>query len=197
MMARSGSFNVPADYFKRPANAVVPASPHGPRRRRGPKIALVAGVTVAIALVAAVVIRGSVSEATAPEPTADVENNAASAPAKASRPHAAAIPATAVPTKEVMVHCDLDGVSAHVDDQDYELPHEFDVTEGKPLTAVISLKGYASQTLHLDGKQARVEVKLQPKPGTKTRTTPARRRKPQRPTAPRRPKKSGDVVNPW
>ena len=196
-MARSGSFNVPADYFKRPANAVVPASPHGPRRRRGPKIALVAGVTVAIVLVAAVVIRGSVSEATAPEPTAAIDKKAEASPAKANGEGAASVPAVAVPTKAVMVQCDRDGASARVEGQDYELPQQFDVTEGETLTAVISLKGYTPQTLHLDGKQARVEVKLQPKPGTKSRTAPARGRQPNRPAAPRRPKKSGDVVNPW
>ncbi|MFP6685076.1 MAG: serine/threonine-protein kinase, partial [Polyangiaceae bacterium] len=197
MMARSGSFNVPADYFKRPAHAVVPGSPHGPRRRRGPKIALVAGVTVAIALVAAILIRGNVSEATAPEPTAEVEKNAGASPANTSGAGTAAVPAVAIPTKEVMVQCDRDGASARIAGRDYELPQEFDVPEGKTLTAVISLKGYTSKTLHLDGKQARIEVTLQPKPRIKSRTAPARARKPKRRAAPRRPKNSGDVVDPW
>ena len=71
MMARSGGFNVPADYFKKGAAmpAPVPATPADMRSRgRWPLYAGIAGVVAAVAIV--VGIFASSAESTASEPSA-------------------------------------------------------------------------------------------------------------------------------
>ena len=59
MMARSGGFNVPADYFRNPLNrphgaAMIPATPVQAARRRPVLLGVVAGMTIFVAAIATV-----------------------------------------------------------------------------------------------------------------------------------------------
>ena len=66
-MARSGGFNVPADYFKQP-NVIVPATPPSPSKKQ-PRYVLYAGVGVAVFAVLSIVAFGAISNGTpAPKP---------------------------------------------------------------------------------------------------------------------------------
>src|SRR5208283_1851325 len=68
MMARSGGFNVPADYFRSSAMpAPVPASPALPKTR-WPLYATIAAVATGIGVVGVVLARGGNSTASAPPP---------------------------------------------------------------------------------------------------------------------------------
>ncbi len=78
MMARSGGFNVPHDYFaSHQQKAIVPATPVAPRRS-WPRYVWVAGAATAVGLVTAIVIKGSVTDASPPPPV----TASASIPAK-------------------------------------------------------------------------------------------------------------------
>lgn len=200
MMARSGGFNVPADFWKSGGRmpAPVPASPEAPggRRRKWPLIAGAAGVAVAIGLVIAIFANSSVSPAS-------------SGPAlpKAAVPVPAppvALPAQAAKTTSVAIGADpmdaevfRDGTSLGT------VPVVVEVTEGQTVTVEVRRTGYMTSTLELDGKETRASVKLEPdKAVAPARTTRPAARAPR--TAPESggAKKGGslgggEIVNPW
>jgi serine/threonine-protein kinase len=197
MMARSGSFNVPADYFKRPASAVVPASPHGPSRRRGPKIALFAGVTVAVVLAAAVIIRGNVTNASAPASDAPSSDSTAAADAakEKSAKTADVAPAPSAVVKHVLIHSVPAGASLAIDGKEHKLPHVVSVADGGSVEAIIKLAGHKDATITIDGSEKKLEIKLKAKASTIRRAVGAGRPRTTRGTRPRPP--PADVVNPW
>jgi len=211
MMARSGSFNVPADYFNRSPQAVVPATPQGMRKRIGPRTAMIAGAVVAIGLVLAIVMRDATSTA---EP-----NNAPAAARQDRAPRKG-------PTT-VLVVSDPSGALGKVGDRTFELPSTVEVPIGETLVVSIQHDGYETKPVALDGSETRVEVTLQAleagsdassdptatEPAAPfTKPAPFRRASPSLPprppagatSAPSRPppkppaaKSPGDVVDPW
>ena len=196
MMARSGSFNVPADYFKSTQQAVVPATPTGMRRRKTRWIA-VAGAALAIGLVLLVVMRDAISTAESPPPeTTRVDDNST----KAAEPSAVS----------VLLVTDPVGATGSIGDQSVELPETIQVVDGKAVQVSISMTGYESETVELTGAEPRVEVKLKAKAGTKRPPATARtgtvgagqppatvKSTGQPPPPPPPPRKSGEIVDPW
>ena len=193
LMARSGSFNVPADYFAGPS-AVVPATPKGMKRRGlGPRLVAVVGVTVAVAAVLFVVIKDSTT--TAQQPTTTVN---AKVPPQTPDP----LTTTALPKSiDVLLHSKPSGY-AWVGDSKVELPANIDVPYGSKLTVRVGAEGFVEQSVELDGSLPKVEVTLTRPATTDESATPA----PPRPPVVRPPVKKGGgksggavdgVVDPW
>jgi serine/threonine protein kinase len=198
MISRSGGFNVPADFFsERGMPAPVPATPiqHSARKRWG-VYAGVAGVTAAIMIVVGIFAKSSSSTASdAPKatmlaPTTVVE------PPKPPEPQAAVVPEV----NRVLFACEP--LDSHIFQNGQDLgapPLSVDVPTGQKVTVEVRREGYKSQTIVLDGSEAKTKVKLE-KVAVAPRPAPARR--PSEPaTRPASPSSTsiggGEIVNPW
>ncbi len=199
MMARSGGFNVPADFFKVQGRmpAPVPATPAGaPTRSRSALIAGIAGVLVAVGLVVAILTRSQTSPASPP----------------ATAKPAPEAPAPAEPANDIIVS---QGVAVAADPLDAEVwkgsqnlgtsPVIVDVPEGTPVQIEIRRTGYLTKKLVLDGREKKLTVKLdkeratapaavgRPKPGRPAAPAPEPAAKPK----PKTTSGGGEIVNPW
>jgi serine/threonine-protein kinase len=206
MMARSGGFNVPADYFKAAMPAPVPATPAGLLRERGrwPLYAGIAGVGAAVAIVVAIFATGSSSDASTQPPAAPTAAPETTAKAPAPQPQAAA-------SKDVAIA--IEPIDAHVWLGDKDLgasPVFVEVKDGQTLAVEVRREGFKSQTLVLDGKEPKRSVKLERQPGAKLgRPVPKGVADPTpvatpQPTPQPQPKPKskpamggGEIVNPW
>ena len=196
MMARSGSFNVPADYFKATSAALVPGSPQGPRKRLGPRYVALAGIAAAILIVVLVLMRDSTTtaETTSANPAAsppEPQPTAAQQTAEVSTPNEIAVLVYAEPTTAVAV----------IDGDEVNLPETFPVINGVDFNLEIRAEGYVSQQIVLDGTQAKVRIKLDKdvtKAGTRPRPhTPNRHTGKGKGSSGGKPKGGGDYVDPW
>ena len=201
MMARSGGFNVPADYFRNPARgggafsdgrggaAMMPATPLQ-RKRRGILLGAVIGAVLVVGAVTAALLVlsiGSNVNAT-PERTSVVPSSVA-APS--------AIPAVAVPAKvSVIVTTEPSDATIALEANSADLPAPaprwIDVAEGETVALRVEHAGYKTQRYSLDlakvtdAKHPRATVKLEreppPRPGVAVaaKTAPP----PPKPTAP-------------
>ncbi|WP_437757545.1 protein kinase domain-containing protein [Sorangium sp. So ce1389] len=190
MMARSGGFNVPHDYFKT-SKVIVPATPPSPPRSPWPRYVWVAGAAAAVGIVTAIFViggSGSASHTAAPAPKPPVEAPAAAptpgpAPVQKAVVALAAVPETAVGYRN--------GV-------EMKLPASIDIERGQTVTIDIRAEGYVPSTVVLDGTEPSKLVKLvevDDKGGTKARPGGAGR-PPATPSTVRTPKGS-DVRDPW
>jgi len=201
MMARSGGFNVPADYFAKPhMPEPVPASPASTRRKsKWPLVAGMAGVTAAVAIVSAIFANSSQSRAqpdgatraeTALRATAAPSSPAPQEPLALSRQVALAV----VPQE------------AHVYQGDQDLgtsPVLLEVAEGKSLSLSVRMEGYKELALNIDGSNPRETAKLEKLPARSAgiaRPAPRKGGADAKPDA--KPKKKvglggGEIVNPW
>jgi len=160
MMARSGSFNVPADYFKANAPAVVPATPGGMRPRMGPKV--VAAVGVAVAVLAVLVIMFRDSTGTAETKAAPTQTQAASAPPPPTA--SATTPASTKDGVAVLLYAEPAKAVAFVAGKRLKLPDTVLVPKGETLSVVIEAgKKYESKSIELDGTKTKVKVTLEKK----------------------------------
>jgi len=137
MLARSGGFNVPHDYFK--PKPVAPSRPPPPAKKKWPMIAGLVGVGGALAAVAAIFAFGSQTNA----------KQADGAP-------------TAAPKKtvKVLLTSNASKASAVVGEKTITLPDNVEVEEGGTVKVEVRADGYVSQEITLDGKQAKVNVPL-------------------------------------
>ncbi|HEX4477525.1 MAG TPA: serine/threonine-protein kinase [Polyangiaceae bacterium] len=163
MMARSGGFNVPADFFKMQGRmpAPMPASPMFAPKSRWPLFAGAAGVAVALALVVAIFTHASPSPASppvalppAPLPIAPV---AVAAPAATANPPATTPVAMDVEPDDAEVF--RDGTSLGTSPVIVEVPN------GKSVDVEVRRDGYATQRITLDGTQQKLKVRLEKVPG--------------------------------
>jgi hypothetical protein len=177
--------------------APVPATliQHSARKRWG-VYAGVAGVTAAIMIVVGIFAKSSSStasdapKATTLAPTTVVE------PPKPPEPQAAMVPEV----NRVLFACEP--LDAHIFQNGQDLgapPLSVDVPMGQKVTVEVRREGYKSQTIVLDGSEAKTKVKLE-KVAVAPRPTPARR--PSEPaTRPASPSSTsiggGEIVNPW
>jgi serine/threonine-protein kinase len=164
MMARSGGFNVPADYFKQPATALVPATPKA-AQNKWPRIVWVAGALAAVGLVAGIfAIAGSGSGATNPSGTTGATTSAptevVSAP-PTTQPSATQS-AAAVPPKMITVLLDSDPSkgTATYGGKTINLPDIIQVEEGKTVSVEIKRAGFEPVTVEIDGKKSKETIKL-------------------------------------
>jgi serine/threonine-protein kinase len=165
MMARSGAFNIPTDYFDtKPSIANITAGTPAGKRKNWGLIAGVAGVVTAIAIVSVILSVGSSGNAT----TTTTSATAAPPPvsATATAPSAtSAEPATpappAKPTKTVQVIAVPLEAEVFVNNEKVSRsPAVLQVPEGEKMTAEVRLDGYVTKEVVLDGKKTRVDVKL-------------------------------------
>ena len=186
MMARSGGFNVPADYFRADARmpAPVPATPLGPPRTRWGLYAGVAGVTLSVTIVLFIFAKSATTHAT-PRPASIVQDsvqvppvvaatssvNAGSAAGVNAAPSATAA-AEVKPvseTKEVVISVEPPDAKVTRDGADLgALPTSLHLKAGEIATLDIARAGYKAQTVTLDGSQPRMLVRMEhvaPKPG--------------------------------
>ena len=191
MMARSGGFNVPADYFR---SSAMPAPVPGLRSpglgRGGPLYAGIGGSVAAVAVVLAIFAKSATTHANpVSPPPASLVMNAAPAPPVASAtpsvnagsgsavnpaPAASAASAT-VETREVFLVVEPSDAKVTREGKDLgALPTSLHVKPGESVPLVVARAGYKTQTVTLDGSQPRMLVKLE-RAGGKPAKAPAAR----------------------
>jgi eukaryotic-like serine/threonine-protein kinase len=192
MIARSGAFNVPADYFnsaKSGMSDVVPATPAS-GRPKWPLFAGIAGVVAAVAIVAAIFSTGSRSSAqTAP--------SAAAAPPRTEAP--AVVPVVEPVVKPagkpvVVLAVPLDAEVFRDGENLGKVPVTVAVPDGQMVSVEVRHEGYASMPLTLDGSRPREEAKLVK--AIKSGPLPGKGVAPGGPV-PKKRGGGGDIVDPW
>ena len=164
MMARSGGFNVPADYFRSSAMpAPVPGSP-ATRAPRWPLFAVIAAVATIVGIIAVVLTTrssGGSANATpsstvpaavtttvpiAPPPTATL------APPPSAAPAMHEVLVSVIPTDATLTRNGKDLGSS---------PVALHLAEGESTTVVVAHKGFKTKTVTIDGGDAKVAVTLE------------------------------------
>ncbi|MGH7283006.1 MAG: protein kinase domain-containing protein [Polyangiaceae bacterium] len=169
MMARSGGFAVPTDYFaggRPPMPTPVPGMPSSKRkyRSRSP-LPIAIGVT-SLALVILVAIVVSSMKRTPPSPVTITPASASTFVGKVPPtilPPASAGTTNEVPSKLVLIG--TDPLDAHVTKDGTDLgtpPVALEVPESSPVTITVSRSGFVPQTLEVDSKAPKRLVKLVP-----------------------------------
>ncbi len=185
MMARSGGFNVPADYFRNEGGmpAPVPATPPaGPRQRWG-LYAGIAGVVAAVGIVGGILMKGGTSHANSPASiVVDAPLAPAAPPAVTPTPSITSVPvaatagtSSAVESREVLISVEPSDAKVTRDGADLgALPTSIHLKAGESAALVITHAGYKTQTVTLDGSQPRMLLKLQPAATLKAKPSPKR-----------------------
>jgi serine/threonine-protein kinase len=198
LMARSGGFNVPADYFDkgllpttlRAAPAVIY------RKSPWPWLAGVSGVFAAVGIVFFIFAQSNESDAAAqrrleaaralPQPTP--------APAQLPRPAASV----------TQVALAVEPLEAHVYRGDTDLgpsPVMLDVAEGQHVDLEVRHPGFRPLSLRVDGSEPRMVVQLERVARPAAYRPPAKTKGSEAPNAAGQKKKGaiggGEIVNPW
>jgi eukaryotic-like serine/threonine-protein kinase len=205
MMSRSGSFNVPQDYFRKTGGmpAPLPATPMHLVRARWPWIAGALGVLAVVSLVAAIFARSGA----APVQPLSAENAAAiqqrNTPAE-REPEVTVLPAEMPPvTRQVVLA--VEPIDAHVFRGESDLgqsPVLVDIKEGEQAILEIKREGFETQKVVLDGSEGRRSIKLtaeaqKPVPARQSPVRP-KAKPPVRPNAAPKPSiGSSEIINPW
>jgi eukaryotic-like serine/threonine-protein kinase len=179
MMARSGGFNVPADYFRSSAMpAPVPGSP-ARGTKRWPLYAAIAAVASGAVLVGVVLARS----ASSPAETRRAVSAAAAAPLAAPPPSVVApevtAPATSVASappeqREVVVSVTPGDATVTRDRADLgPAPLVLHLAGGEVATLVLTRKGYKTKTVKVDGSAPRESLALDPVAGPAPRPAAA------------------------
>ena len=184
MMARSGSFAIPGDYFRVSAMpAPVPATP--PEKGRGQKplmIAIAAVATIGIAILAATLMRPSSSEAQGTVQTAAPTAQAAppATPTQAAAPIPTGVPEPTMTNVTLAVtplaaRVVKMGGTANLNEPGTIKANgmiEVPVDPSTPTSIEVSAPGYKSTVVSLDGKTTLLRVDLQLLPQTKVAAPP-------------------------
>lgn len=183
LMARSGGFNVPGDYFRNAMPAPVPAMPRtSAGRKRWPLVAaLIAVTTVCVAGVLVLVMGGAKGNVT--PATAD--------PGKAPEPAQTAPPkpeAKSLLTVLTVVPTDAKVTRAAEDLSSPGKPVVLSMKDGEEVDLVVSKEGFKSEPVHLRaGESKTITLEKNPQPavakGTMTPPTPTKSPEPSKPAA--------------
>jgi serine/threonine-protein kinase len=210
MMARSGGFNVPVDYFmKGQMPQPVPAMPsHSARAHasRWPLYAGIAGVLAAIGIVVGIFAKSQSSAALqTSSSTLAAEGTPKSvdpnAPGAAGIPALARPAAAAVPSKQVLLAAVP--IDAHVFRNAEDLgqsPVMVAVEEGQSVELEIRRDGYKTGKITLDGSKTREIVKLDKLAHSGAAYRPASGKKAEASVATKKPKSTlggSEIENPW
>jgi len=205
MMNRSGSFDVPRDYFKSGIPEPLTHTPLQLIRARWPWFA--GGALAAVALVVAVVAKSGTSSAPPVEPLGP-ENAAATqlakTPASKGEPEVAVVPPEVPPVSRQVVLA-VEPIDAHVFRGETDLgqsPVFVDINEGEQAVLEIKRDGFETQTVVLNGSEGRRSIKLTAEvkePPPVRRAPPWPKPKPtERPKATPKPSIGGsEIINPW
>ena len=197
MMARSGGFNVPADFFKRQGKMPepVPATPAGARKNRWPLFAGLAGVAAAVGLVVAIFAKSAYSPAS-PAHKPGIAPVATAEPVVTAAEPEVSLKQVVIATEPLDAEVVRDGKSLGTS------PVLLDLAEGQRVELEVRRAGYVSQKIHVDPSEPRKTIRLQSihkAPQPVVRRAPAGRPAPkQSPQA--KPKQAiggGEIVNPW
>ncbi len=170
MMARSGGFNVPADYFRSSAMpAPVPGEP-AQARKRWPLYATIAAVASGAGLVALVLARSPSTPAqTSSAASAVVAAPVPVVPAPAATVTTAPAPSATAPaqvTHEVLVSVSPNDATITRDGTDLgPSPLVLHMSDGESATLVLTRKGYKPKTVKVDGRAPRESLALDPVSG--------------------------------
>jgi serine/threonine-protein kinase len=169
MMARSGGFAVPADYFR--SSQMPPALPATPpsRRRPWPVYAGVAGVLAAIVIVVAIFAKSSSTNADNKEPVRPAATSTAPAQA-ATATQAPPAPSALRIRHPVAVAVEPSDARVTKGDEELKNPVVLQLEDGESVSLTIARAGYVSQTITVDASERSRLVKLVPAP---TKPTPA------------------------
>jgi serine/threonine-protein kinase len=169
MMARSGGFNVPADYFRASAMpAPVPATPDGvPKKGKAPLlIAMAAVATLGIAALAVTLARPTATHAegivisalpqtAAPPPSAAPSGAAVASPAPGPSVQHVAVVIEPLDAKVVR-----EGESDNLNVTHGKEAFAIDLTDGAPVTLSASAAGYRTKKVTVDGTVSPLIVRL-------------------------------------
>jgi serine/threonine-protein kinase len=198
MMARSGGFNVPADYFRASAMpAPVPATPDGvPKKGKGALlIAMAAVATLGIAALAVTVARPTSTRA---------EGLAISAPPPATVAQPQPVPAVVAPSASAAPGPAVQHVAVVIEPLDAKVVREgetdnlnvtrgkqafgVDVTDGVPVVLNASSTSYKARKVTVDGSVNPLILRLEPL------AAPVGKPKSTKPTEPQVPAKKCDPL---
>jgi eukaryotic-like serine/threonine-protein kinase len=167
LMSRSGSYNVPQDYYRGRSSAMpepLPATPRGvPRRTRWPLVLVIGGVIGAAAAAVAVVVVTSRGSARArPEP---IVLSAVAPPATTSEPAPLPTPAATIELdspRQVAIATDPSDAKLFLGEAPLEgtAPFFVPVKPGEKVELVAKRAGYKDMPVLVDGTQDRMLVKL-------------------------------------
>jgi len=169
MMARSGGFAVPTDYFaggRPPMPTPLPGMPSSKRKYRSRSPLPVAIGVSSLALVVLVGIVVSSLKRSQPSPVTITPASASTfvgSGSSASLPPASAGTIAETPSKLVLIG--TDPVDAHVTKEGTDLgtpPVALEVPVDTPVTITVSRNGFVSQTIVVDSKSPKRLVKLVP-----------------------------------
>jgi serine/threonine-protein kinase len=160
LMARSGGFNVPHDYFK--PVAIMPTTPVEPRRR-WPSYVWVAGALAAVGLVILIVIKGGNGLAGPAQPAGPPGATMAAPPP--TTPPTPTMIETAAPKpdlKKVFLVAYPAEAVAYRDGLPLKMPAVFEVEPGQQITVDIKADGHDPQQIVIDDKNDSRTVTLTP-----------------------------------
>jgi serine/threonine-protein kinase len=171
MMARSGGFNVPADYFRSGGPgmpALVPGYPPPRPRARWSVYAGVAGIATCVGLVGFIFAKSATTQAT-PRPSVGLVADSVGSPAPPSVNSGSSAAVNAAPsasaapvTVEVVLSAEPSDAKITRDGLDLgPLPTSLHLKAGETATIEITHAGYKAQTLTLDGTTPRMVVKME------------------------------------
>ena len=210
MMARSGGFNVPVDYFmKGQMPQPVPAMPSHPPRAHGSRWPLYAGVAGVLAAIGIVVGIFAKSQSSAALQNAQGTLSAEGAPKSVdpNAPNAALVAAAAQPaapavsSKQVLLAAVP--IDAHVFRNTEDLgqsPVMVTVDEGQSVDLEIRRDGYKSDKITLDGSKTREVVTLDKLARAGATYRPVAGKKPEATVVAKKPKATiggSEIENPW
>ena len=164
MMARSGGFNVPADYFRSTAMpAPVPATPADGPRRRWPLYAAIFAVCSVVGVAGVIIAKSSSSTA---QPTS---STGAGLPLANTGAGAATVVATTsaaapkVAKTRVLIGVTPSDAKINRDGRDLGVPAELDLADGEVATLLITKDKYEPLTVEIKGSDgAKQNFSLKP-----------------------------------
>jgi serine/threonine-protein kinase len=168
MMARSGGFNVPADYFNSGAKMPppVPATPAPGQRSRLPLVAGIAGVLTAVGIVVAILAKSSLTSAQPDVPPTTTVSQAATVTAPPTSTTTTSTAANAANATKIPVAIAIEPGDAKVTRDGVELPNPvvLQLADGETVDLVVAKPGYVQRTITASTKEPSMRVKLEPVP---------------------------------
>ena len=175
MMARSGGFNVPADYFRNPPRAnpggpaMVAASPQLAPPRSSKLVGVLIGTVILLGVVGAIFAVASwKSKANADVPPPAVTTPVAQDPS---------IPAAPKVTEVLLVVDEKDArlYNATTNDEIGRTPQTVAIKAGERVSVRIEAKGFVTKTVEVDGSTKRQDIVLEKVPQPAVAGGPIRR----------------------